>query len=707
MPTIRLVPSVSAVSNATYATIADASNMYTNTDSTTHGTFTHTRASTSNTYYGYLRGFNFSSVPSNAKVNSFTVKIKASATGHTTSTSTSYYMTLCNNTTSISGTNASGRLTTTTTTFTFAIPTTLTWDTIKGYGTNGANFTIRIPMRRANSNTEDVVSVYGAEIEVDYSLPVTVTSTLSGNGTIVPSGASSVYNGDTYNLTITPTNASDTVTATKDGTSITLTEHTGGTIERYPATYSNGGSVNGTRYQNTIGHSVANPSSSTGSDYFSTTSGGSGSTWIEYGFDFSEIPTTATINSVSVQVRGHAEDISQSRQIATVQLYSGSTTKGSPIDFTSNSDANYTLSDVGTWTATELQSAKLRFTIGVYGGLITGVTWTVNYTTSKFYTYSYTVNGDATIAVTIGTVTPVAVTGVSLDHNTASIEAESTYQLTATVAPSNATDKRVTWSSSNTSVATVSSSGLVTAVSAGSATITVTTTDGGYTDTCAVTVTPVVLNVYIPATTMEVGTDYLIVNGNTGTVYMMSNQSGGSRTLVGVQTTVTDGKISIRPSVAANCLFTCELYTQNDPLTTCLSNNSQYLYCDNASGLRMYSSPNNKHWHYKGDAQKFWLFRGTTDGYDDATSEYKYYLQWDNSGNFTDNHVTTTSIENSTLPAIYLFKLDDGSADADVYQKQNGAYVYASEVYKKVNGSWVLQSNMALVFDNNTHYKSV
>ncbi|MEJ5266164.1 MAG: Ig-like domain-containing protein, partial [Bacteroidales bacterium] len=49
--------------------------------------------------------------------------------------------------------------------------------------------------------------------------------------------------------------------------------------------------------------------------------------------------------------------------------------------------------------------------------------------------------------------------------------------------------KSVSWSSSNTSVATVSSSGVVTAVAAGSATITVTTVDGAKTATCAVTVT--------------------------------------------------------------------------------------------------------------------------------------------------------------------------------------------------------------------------
>lgn len=59
-------------------------------------------------------------------------------------------------------------------------------------------------------------------------------------------------------------------------------------------------------------------------------------------------------------------------------------------------------------------------------------------------------------------------------------------QLTAQVAPVNAADKSVTWSSSNTQVATVDTNGLVTAKSQGSVTITATSNDGGYTKTCAI-----------------------------------------------------------------------------------------------------------------------------------------------------------------------------------------------------------------------------
>ena len=85
--------------------------------------------------------------------------------------------------------------------------------------------------------------------------------------------------------------------------------------------------------------------------------------------------------------------------------------------------------------------------------------------------------------------TTVAVTGVTLSKTTLSLVEGGSETLTATIAPSNATNKNVSWSSSATSVATVDNAGKVTAVKAGSATITVTTADGNNTATCSVTVT--------------------------------------------------------------------------------------------------------------------------------------------------------------------------------------------------------------------------
>ncbi|MBQ2899915.1 MAG: InlB B-repeat-containing protein [Oscillospiraceae bacterium] len=82
----------------------------------------------------------------------------------------------------------------------------------------------------------------------------------------------------------------------------------------------------------------------------------------------------------------------------------------------------------------------------------------------------------------------VPVTGISLDYSDISIFKNDPFTLTATVYPSNATNKTVKWSSADTSVATVSSSGAVTGVSAGTTVITATTADGNYSASCDVEV---------------------------------------------------------------------------------------------------------------------------------------------------------------------------------------------------------------------------
>ena len=83
----------------------------------------------------------------------------------------------------------------------------------------------------------------------------------------------------------------------------------------------------------------------------------------------------------------------------------------------------------------------------------------------------------------------VSVTAVSLNKSTLSLKVGESSTLRATISPSDATDKGVIWTSNRTSVATVSSSGVVTGKAAGTAVITVRTNDGGKTSTCNVTVT--------------------------------------------------------------------------------------------------------------------------------------------------------------------------------------------------------------------------
>ena len=84
---------------------------------------------------------------------------------------------------------------------------------------------------------------------------------------------------------------------------------------------------------------------------------------------------------------------------------------------------------------------------------------------------------------------PINVTGVSLNKTSTSLEVGATETLSATVAPTTATDKTVSYKSSDAEVATVTNAGKVTAVKAGNADITVTTKDGSKTAKCTLTVT--------------------------------------------------------------------------------------------------------------------------------------------------------------------------------------------------------------------------
>ncbi|TEB15757.1 Kappa-carrageenase precursor [Pelotomaculum sp. FP] len=120
----------------------------------------------------------------------------------------------------------------------------------------------------------------------------------------------------------------------------------------------------------------------------------------------------------------------------------------------------------------------------------------------------------------------VAVTSVSIAEDDQVLEVGQTNQLTAAVAPENATNKNVSWSTSNESVATVSETGLVTAVSEGTADITVTTEDGDFTDTITVTVTATTIDVLYDGTVaLTPGETFTVTAYNSGTVYTVDKNT--------------------------------------------------------------------------------------------------------------------------------------------------------------------------------------
>lgn len=405
MATIRLIPSTYYLSSSSYLSVSNAANMYSNTDDSNYATVTNSRTSTTS-YYIYVRGFNFDDIPSAAVVTDFTIKLKARQSG--VSTSTSYKPYLANGTSAINGT--CDVITTTVDTYTFT-GLSADWEDIKGYG---ENFGIRINCRRASRNTTGYMYIYGAEIEVTYTVPDprTITSTLSGEGTISPSGAITSYNGEEYELIITPTNKSDQVTVTQDGVDITsqLVAHgAGDTISATPDDVNTSGIQSGSSYASyCIGHSAENPTSSGTSSNMYSSSGSTG--YAAYSFDFSAIPSNATIEEIAVRCYGHRESSTiDSSHVSNVALYYGNTMKGEDVDFPSTSNSLVTIENTGTWTRAELDNLTLRHTVGYYGGLVLGITVEVTYSTGSgidHYTYTYTVSGDSTIAVTIGSVTP-------------------------------------------------------------------------------------------------------------------------------------------------------------------------------------------------------------------------------------------------------------------------------------------------------------
>ena len=401
MATIRLIPSTYYLSSTSYLSVSNAANMYHNTDNTSYATVTNSRASTTS-YYIYLRGFNFDDIPSAAVVSSFTVKLKARESG--VSTSDSYKPYLANDTSAING--SCSVITTTATVHEFT-GVSADWATIRGYGDN---FGIRINCRRASRNTTSYMYIYGAEIEVTYTVsnPRTVTSTLTGNGTIDPSGAITTYDGEEYVLTITPTNKSDTVTATKDGVNITsqLVAHgAGDTVSVTPDNVTTSSIQSGSSYaEYAIGHSAESPSSSGTSSNMYAASGSTG--YAAYSFDFSDIPSGATIESIEVRCYGHRENATiDSSHVSQCVIYSGSTAISDEVDFPSTSNSLITIEPTTLPTRSQLDNVTIRHYVGYYGGLVLGITFEITYSTGSgvdHYTYTYTVSGNSTIAVVIG-----------------------------------------------------------------------------------------------------------------------------------------------------------------------------------------------------------------------------------------------------------------------------------------------------------------
>lgn len=149
------------------------------------------------------------------------------------------------------------------------------------------------------------------------------------------------------------------------------------------------------------------------------------------------------------------------------------------------------------------ESSTLKATVTPAKASNKGVTWTSsdNTVATVSSTGKVTAKKDGTATITVTTkdggftatctvtVKTVKVTGVRVSNTSVTVKEGKSATVTATVAPTNATNKAVTWTTADASVAKVSQTGVITGVKAGTTTVTVTTKDGGHTATINVTVT--------------------------------------------------------------------------------------------------------------------------------------------------------------------------------------------------------------------------
>jgi len=388
---LTLHPSGYDSSNSSYSSISSSypiSNGYDGTSSTNYAYITCNTGSRAETHISYT--FNVSGIPEGATIDSVicSVKTRVSSTNYLTASTIQLY----------SGSTAKGSATS-------AASTTATARSISSTGSwtyaEVQDIQVRLTGTRGTSNTTRAAYLYfyGADLTINYSLQgtaYTIAATSHVSGVTTDPATQEVMEGADATISIYASSI-DELEITDNDVDIKgeLVQHevpTGGTVSQVPASYTVSGSVSGTKYQSTVGCGVDNPSSQTGNDYCS--SNGSTAT-IYYHFNFDDIPDEATITSMTVQAYGHLENASQSSEVARLNTYYGTTAKGTAVSYTSTTSSIKEISP-GTWTVAELKDdARVGFTIGYYGGLTTGITWSVTYTVpssgSEYY-WTYELN---------------------------------------------------------------------------------------------------------------------------------------------------------------------------------------------------------------------------------------------------------------------------------------------------------------------------
>ena len=295
----------------------------------------------------------------------------------------------------------------------------------------------------------------------------------------------------------------------------------------------------------------------------------------------------------------------------------------------------------------------------------------------------------------------VVPTSVALNKTTLTLDIGKTSNLRATVYPSNASNKKCTWSSSNTSVATVDSNGKVTAKASGTATITVKTANGK-TASCNVTVqavqaVPTSVSLNKTSLTLDVGKSYTLTktvspsNAVTSYTWRSSNTSVATVDKNGKVTAKASGTATITVKTSNGKTATCKVTVNLPaPQITGLANTTggikiSWNKVDGAYGYRLYYKPVSGGWKRFKDttATSF-----TDSGVVPNKTETYTIRCIDKNGNTISGFNSTGWSKKYTPVAPTISKLDITTGGIKLsWNKIAGVYGYRL-YYKPVSGGW-------------------
>lgn len=332
-------------SNSSYYSISSSypiSNGYDSASSTNYAYIQCNTGSRTESHISYT--FNVTGIPAGATITSVecSVKSRVSSTSYLTASTIQLYSgsTAKGAATSAASTSATSR----------SISNTGSW-TLSELG----DIQVRLTGTRGTSNTNRAAYLYfyGADLTINYSIngtAYTITASSSVASATVSPASQELMNGEEATVRIDTANIDDIV-VTDNGVEVNnlLVQHqveTGGTLSKTAESQTTSGIQSGTSYAAyAVGRSAEDPYSSTNNMYASHNSNG----YVTYSFDFSDIPSNATITNIEVKGYGHRESSTVSSNYkAMVSLYSGSTQKGDDYELTSTSNYLFTVPTPGT-----------------------------------------------------------------------------------------------------------------------------------------------------------------------------------------------------------------------------------------------------------------------------------------------------------------------------------------------------------------------